>query len=644
MLNNLTVFFGIFLVSMLFIPSSMPPTEAQDTPYFGAIVELDKVVYSWTGYMWITVVAPDFNSDSDKIEYIGDKPDNRITITSTNGKKLDFYKLVETDVDTGVFVGAVLLTGFSYDTDGDGIDDPIMVKLHTEGHATSDTHQDVNENLTGASFGKGPWDGRIKAEPGNTFTVRFSETYSGTTNNHDATMEVNWWLAELDLQPSATLYSKPASVIKVNEPVTVTVVDVDMNLGEYNRDSFYVTVYSDSDASGFQLLLTETEMLDEVGNTFLLQYSGIFEGEIIFTDCSPIEQQNNICTANPSAKVLAKPGDTITVEYNDYTLPFPNFLVGEHLTLSTTAKMSGIKTPTPTPTPAPTPAPAVTPDELSATPTSFKKYVDRKERFSIEYPGNWLKGADGLGHIDSVIAFSDKANWNVMTQVFFYDGDTPDDRTDSQILKQLEYNDSEVCEDYTFALDDRICYDYESIDSYTMEAFNGNKMYFVKSSYTLEFDDPSFPGEYPMISAFGLVYGKDGSWEINTESDDFAFVKNSDEIMLMTKSLSVEPNAQQQAQSTAKSVTAIPDWIKNNAGWWASGQIPDSAFLQGIEFLINEGIMIIPPTETSGSSDSQGVPAWVKNNAEWWAGGQIDDNSFVLGIQYLVKVGIIQVG
>jgi len=46
----------------------------------------------------------------------------------------------------------------------------------------------------------------------------------------------------------------------------------------------------------------------------------------------------------------------------------------------------------------------------------------------------------------------------------------------------------------------------------------------------------------------------------------------------------------------------IPDWIKNNAMWWASDQIPDSAFLQGIQFLIKEGIMVIPSTETSESS------------------------------------------
>ena len=86
---------------------------------------------------------------------------------------------------------------------------------------------------------------------------------------------------------------------------------------------------------------------------------------------------------------------------------------------------------------------------------------------------------------------------------------------------------------------------------------------------------------------------------------------------------------------------SIPAWIKNNAGWWADDLIDDSAFLQGIQYLIKEGIMVVPPTETSESPESQQVPAWIKNNAGWWADGQIDDNSFVSGIQYLIKNGII---
>ena len=89
--------------------------------------------------------------------------------------------------------------------------------------------------------------------------------------------------------------------------------------------------------------------------------------------------------------------------------------------------------------------------------------------------------------------------------------------------------------------------------------------------------------------------------------------------------------------------TSIPTWIKNNAGWWATDQIDDSSFLKGIQYLIQEGIMIIPPTETSESMGSQAVPVWIKNNAGWWATDQIDDLSFVQGIQYLIQEGIIVV-
>ena len=94
---------------------------------------------------------------------------------------------------------------------------------------------------------------------------------------------------------------------------------------------------------------------------------------------------------------------------------------------------------------------------------------------------------------------------------------------------------------------------------------------------------------------------------------------------------------------TAEPVTAIPVWIKTHAGWWAGGQIDDITYVSGIQYLIKEGIMVIPSTEMSESSGSQEVPVWIKNNVGWWASGQIDDITYVSGIQYLVNVGIIKV-
>ena len=84
----------------------------------------------------------------------------------------------------------------------------------------------------------------------------------------------------------------------------------------------------------------------------------------------------------------------------------------------------------------------------------------------------------------------------------------------------------------------------------------------------------------------------------------------------------------------------IPDWIKNNTNWRSSTLISDSEFIGGIEDLIEEGLIILPPTERS-SVIEQKVPNWIKNNAKWWADDLISDEDFVQLIQYLVKKGII---
>lgn len=86
----------------------------------------------------------------------------------------------------------------------------------------------------------------------------------------------------------------------------------------------------------------------------------------------------------------------------------------------------------------------------------------------------------------------------------------------------------------------------------------------------------------------------------------------------------------------------VPTWIKTNAGWWADGQIGDSDFVQGIQFLIKEGILAVPTTSVSGEK-SDVVPDWVKTSAAWWSDGLVSDDEFVNGLQHLMKIGIISV-
>ncbi len=91
-------------------------------------------------------------------------------------------------------------------------------------------------------------------------------------------------------------------------------------------------------------------------------------------------------------------------------------------------------------------------------------------------------------------------------------------------------------------------------------------------------------------------------------------------------------------------VSVIPDWVRNNAGWWADGSIDDASFLQALQFLIREGIIVVEYTSDDALETSESViPDWVRNNAGWWADGSIDDASFLQALQFLIREGILVV-
>ena len=75
---------------------------------FDSVVSMDREKYSSTDKVHLTIVSPDFNSNSEKVDEIGQKPENTIQIR-TSVDKLDNYKLVETGKDTGIFAGELQL-------------------------------------------------------------------------------------------------------------------------------------------------------------------------------------------------------------------------------------------------------------------------------------------------------------------------------------------------------------------------------------------------------------------------------------------------------------------------------------------------------------------------------------------------------
>ncbi len=86
----------------------------------------------------------------------------------------------------------------------------------------------------------------------------------------------------------------------------------------------------------------------------------------------------------------------------------------------------------------------------------------------------------------------------------------------------------------------------------------------------------------------------------------------------------------------------IPTWVKSTAGWWSDDKIPDSSFIETIEFLIKDEMITveIPDLDSEVSNE---IPTWVKSTAGWWSDDKIPDVTFVASIRYLMSQGIIHV-
>ena len=235
-----------------------------ETSNFGATLELDQNIYTWTDKVFITVVATDYNFDSNVIDEIGDAGDGEITVR-IRSNDIEQYNLAETGPDTGVFTGELTLVGTEYEA-GDNIS--------------------VSERTTG---GDGPTDGIIEADNGDGLSVSFE--YSDSESPLVASALIRWNVGEVQWLEAS--YAATGSGI-------VRVIDPDANLNPDAVDNLDVVAYSETFLGGITLTVTETQ-----------EASGIFEGTVEF---DPDE-------ASQGHRLQVTEGDIITAEYDDYTLP-----------------------------------------------------------------------------------------------------------------------------------------------------------------------------------------------------------------------------------------------------------------------------------------------------------------------------------
>ncbi len=264
---------------MFIFPVYAEPIPDYYKPY--SPIFTDKDVYSWTDKVLITILAPSWNSDKHLIDSIGDDKFNPIKI-STSKHSLEPYRLTETGVNTGIFTGEITLTGFSHDADGDGDVDTIP-----------------------RTSGNGPTGGFLEVGRDSAITISF-EFADGVILTESALTK--WNIGEVIFSADSFLS---------DEPVSIRVIDPDLNLNPEALDQIPIKVFSDSDIAGIKVTAVETS-----------ERSGVFVATIFLT-------QNN---SSSGQRLFVMPGDEIFAKYNDYTLPKP-YTTSDNLEITTFARV-----------------------------------------------------------------------------------------------------------------------------------------------------------------------------------------------------------------------------------------------------------------------------------------------------------------
>ena len=84
----------------------------------------------------------------------------------------------------------------------------------------------------------------------------------------------------------------------------------------------------------------------------------------------------------------------------------------------------------------------------------------------------------------------------------------------------------------------------------------------------------------------------------------------------------------------------VPAWIKEDALLWSQGQTSESEFARGIQYMIHNGMLSLPPDGLQAKAVRQ-MPSWLRNDAGWWAYGQISDSDYIKSLQWLAGNGYL---
>ena len=232
--------------------------------------------YSWGSKINILIFAPAWNEDEYKIDTIGDDNDFPIGVYTRTSRHDGPCKLVETEPNSGLFVGRLKLNGFPHDAHDTGV-------KYLWGSKTCESGKGAYEEAMKIGAGGG--------SKGGAFTVfwKYDNDKTITKTGH-----YSWREGTIEFDKN---------YYEISDVAKVTLHDIDLEVFPYNISTIRLKVWSDSDKEGITLTSS--------------YQNGAWAGVSAEFEFTTDEKSRD------DTLLRISPGDKIYAQYTDRTLPRP---------------------------------------------------------------------------------------------------------------------------------------------------------------------------------------------------------------------------------------------------------------------------------------------------------------------------------
>ena len=270
--------------------------------------------YSWGSRIYILIYAPGWNTESNKLDVIGNNSHAPITANSREGSislaEDGCNGFVETAPDHGLFYGSIKLSGFKHDITGDG-------KADVYGGNKCEKKYSVVDDGSG----------KVEAKQEGGVTVNFEWTENEIVSK---TALYSW--REATLEFDKTEYD-------VSDEIQLTLTDLDNMRWPFDKKKSYpVHVYSDTDLAG--IIMDAYWVPNYKG---IVQMNGHYPIKLNLTldDESYDSSVPSYSPRGSNGLLRVSPGDTIYAKYWDYSLPKP-YSISDRKEIVATTKVNDL--------------------------------------------------------------------------------------------------------------------------------------------------------------------------------------------------------------------------------------------------------------------------------------------------------------